>query len=164
MSSVRAIVSGMLLALVLGILVLFGIFAPILTAFVGDRIAEVSVFTGVVLIFSVAFAFYFGGMAASYLAPARRVLHGIMVSVLSFAISLLVNFGALVLLETDRDPIANLRGPGEILLTTTLVFVSVVASYVGARRGIVFYTHNQKRLRQREIRRERARKQSSEQT
>ncbi len=154
----------MFIALVLGILVLFGIFAPILTAFVGGRIAEVSVFTGVVLTFSVAFAFYFGGMAASYLAPARRVLHGVMVSVLSFAISLVVNFGALILFDTTRDPIANLRSPTEILLTAVLVVVSVLASYIGARRGIGFYFHNQKRLRQREIRQERARKQSSGQT
>ena len=151
----------MFIALVLGILVLFGIFAPILTAFMGERVAEVSVFTGVVLLFSVAFAFYFGGMAASYLAPGRRILHGVMVSVLSFAISLAVNFGALVLVETERDPIANLRSPAEILLTTLLVVVSVAASYVGARRGIGFYAHNQRRLRQREQRRERTRKRSS---
>lgn len=164
MKSIRAIASGMLLALILGILVLFGIFAPILTAFVGNRIADVSFFTGAVLVASVAFAFYFGGMAGSYLAPGRRILHGVMVSVLSFAISLAVNFGALVLVETERDPIANLRGPAELLLTAVLVVVSVTASYVGARRGIGFYTHNQKRLRQRELHQKRVRNRDSEQT
>ena len=84
-------------------------------------------------------AFYFGGMLASYRAPARHTLCGVLVAILSFAVSLAVNFGTAVFFETHKDPLANLRTEGQILLTAVLFLVSVVAAYLGARRGKSVY-------------------------
>ena len=151
--SVGAVLFGILLALGIGVLVMLGIVAPFFTRFFGQALASTALPT-VVLIFVAAFAFYFGGMFASYRAPSRRRLHGTLVGLVSFAVSPVVNvltsvFGA------GNDPFANLRTPTGILLTVVLFAAVLAASYVGGRRGEVVYAHNAKVLRQREIRRQR---------
>ena len=91
--SIRAVLFGILLALGVGALVIFGIAAPFFTRFFGPELASTTL-PAVILVFAAAFAFYFGGMLASYKAPSRRRLHGVTVGVLSFAISPLVKLAA----------------------------------------------------------------------
>ncbi len=141
MKSVGAVLLGILLALGIGALLIFGIVAPILTRFFGPELT-LTAFPAVVLVFAAAFAFYFGGMIASYKAPSRRRLHGVMVGVTSFAISPLFNLGASVVAAGGSDPFANLRTPGALLLTGVLFVAVLAASYVGARRGEAIYAHN----------------------
>src|ERR687885_855013 len=119
MKSVRAVLFGILLALGIGALVIFGIAAPVFTRFFGPELASTSLPT-VIMVFAAAFAFYFGGMVASYKAPSRRRLHGVMVGVASFAISPLVNLGASAIAGGGNDPFANLRTPGALLFTAIL--------------------------------------------
>lgn len=121
---------------------LLGIVAPVFTVLMGMEGARMTPLVGLVVAVAVGMAFYFGGMIASYRAPSRRRLHGVLVAVLSFAVSLAVNFATLALFETDKDPLANLRTGGEVLLTLALFAVSVVAAYVGAWRGEGVYLHN----------------------
>jgi len=139
--SVGAVLLGILLALGIGALEVFGIVAPVFTSFLSPELASTAL-PAVVLVFAAAFAFYFGGMLASYRAPARRRLHGVMVGVASFAISPLVNLGASVVVD-GNDPFANLRTPGALLFTGVVFVAVLVASYVGARRGETLYAHNQ---------------------
>ena len=159
--SIGAVLVGILLALGIGVLVVLGILAPFFTRFFGQALASTAVPT-VLLIFVAAFAFYFGGMFASYMAPSRRKLHGTMVGVIAFAVSPLVNlftstFGA------NNDPFAGLRTLTGLLVSIVLLVAVIVASYVGARRGETIYAHNTKVLRQREIRRERELRRQQEQ-
>src|SRR5215213_8788818 len=72
MRSIMAVGIGLLLALVLGLLVVQGIFAPVLTRLFGLERAGPATLPLVLLLFAAAFSFYFGGMAASYKAPAGR--------------------------------------------------------------------------------------------
>lgn len=133
MKSLGAVVLGVLLALLLGLLLVFGIFAPVLTAIFGlqggvDTLGATGLPTMLVA-FAAAFGFYFGGMAAGYYAPARRRLHGVVVPAVAFVIS-----PALNLLS------GNGAFPGVVTLWSTLAVtavlaISFVASYVGARRG-----------------------------
>ncbi|HZC18101.1 MAG TPA: hypothetical protein VE225_00170, partial [Rubrobacteraceae bacterium] len=109
----------------------------------------------VIVVFAAAFAFYFGGMFASYRAPSRRRLHGVMVGVVSFAISPLVNLSASAVTTNVSDPFANLRSPVALLVTGVLFVVVLGASYVGARRGEALYAHNQAYIR-RQRRRQRS--------
>ncbi len=142
MKSVGAVLVGILLALGIGALEVFGIVAPLFTSFFSPELATTAL-PRVVVVFAAAFAFYFGGMIASYKAPSHRRLHGVMVGVTSFAISPLVNLGAAAFNAGGNDPFANLRTP-EALLFTGVLFVTVLAaSYVGARRGEELYAHNQ---------------------
>lgn len=159
--SVGAVLFGILLALGIGVLVMLGIVAPVFTRFFDQGLASTAVPT-ILLVFVAAFAFYFGGMFASYRAPSRRKLHGTLVGLVSFAVTPLVNaltsaFGAV------NDPFANLRTPTGVLLSGVLFVAVVTSSYVGGRRGETIYAHNAKVLRQREIRRrrEQARQQAS---
>ncbi len=148
MKSVGAVLIGILLALGLGVLVVFGIVAPIFTYFFGSELISTAL-PAVVVLCAAAFAFYFGGMLASYKAPSRRRLHGVMVGVTSFAISPLVNLGASTLSANASDPFANLRTPGALLFTGVLFVVVLLASYVGARRGEALYAYNQAFIRRR---------------
>jgi hypothetical protein len=152
MKSVGAVLLGILLALGLGMLEVFGIVAPIFTRFFGLGLASTAV-PAVIVVFAAAFAFYFGGMFASYRAPSRRRLHGVMVGVVSFAISPLVNLGAFAVTANVSDPFANLRTPGALLFTGVLFVVVVAASYVGGRRGEALYAHNQTYIRRQKRRR-----------
>ena len=91
MRSIMAVGIGLLLALVLGLLVVQGIFAPVLTRFFGLERAGPASLPLVLLVFAAAFSFYFGGMAASYKAPSRHRLHGVLVVPLAFVLSLVLN-------------------------------------------------------------------------
>jgi hypothetical protein len=148
MKSVGIVLVGILLALGIGALEVFGIIAPIFEAFLGPELGSTALPAGV-MVFAAAFAFYFGGMFASYKAPSHRRIHGVRVGVASFAISPLVNLGASAVTANISDPFANLRTPGTLLFTGVIFVAVVVASYVGARRGEALYAHNQAFIRRR---------------
>src|SRR3954451_2882673 len=151
MKSVGAVLLGILLALGIGVLVIFGIAAPFFTRFFGPELASTAL-PAVIVLFAAAFAFYFGGMLASYKAPSRRRLHGVMVGVASFAISPVVNLASFAASANTTDPFANLRSSGALLLTAVLLVVVLAASYVGARRGEALHAHNQAVIRRQRIR------------
>ena len=148
MKSIGAVLIGILLALGIGALVIFGIAAPFFTRFFGPELASTAL-PAAIVIFGAAFAFYFGGMVASYKAPSRRRLHGVLVGVVSFVVSPVVNVAASVVGAGGADPLANLRTPGTLLLTGVLFAVVLTASYVGARRGEALFVHNQRYVRTR---------------
>ena len=126
---------GVLIALAIGLLVVFGIFAPIFTAFFGMEIATSTAVPTAMLVFAAAFSFYFGGMAASYRAPARRRLHGVLVAPVAFVISPLIN------LATGHGLFPGVEDAVMVLLIAVFLAVSVAAAYVGARRGEALYTY-----------------------
>ncbi len=134
----------------------FGILAPVLTRFAGQGFASTPL-PAVFVVFAAAFAFYWGGMIASYKAPSRRRLHGVLVGVSSFLISPVVNLFASAVNASGNDPVANLRTSGTVLVTGAVFVAVLVASYVGSRRGEALHAHNQAHLRARE-RREREKK------
>lgn len=154
MKSVSAVLSGILLALGLGVLSVFGIAAPVLTRFFGSELASTAI-PAAIVVFAAAFAFYWGGMLASYKAASRRRLHGVMVGVFSFAVSPLVNLVASAFSTAGGpDPFANLRTPGALLFTGVLFVAVLAASYVGARRGEALYAYNQRFANQQRRRRQ----------
>src|SRR5918992_3952030 len=91
MRSVTAVGLGVLIALAIGILVVFGILAPVFTGFFGLELAGSTALPITLMLFADAFSFYFGGMAASYRASARRRLHGVLVAPAAFVLSPAVN-------------------------------------------------------------------------
>jgi hypothetical protein len=141
MRSVYAVGLGVFLALLIGLLAVFGILAPILTRFLGLELVGSTALPTSLLVFAAAFSFYFGGMAASYRAPARRRLHGTLVAVVAFAISPTIN------LVTGEGLFPGLDTGRAVLLAAVFLAVSVAASYVGARRGEALYAHNQRLIR-----------------
>jgi len=143
---------GMIVALVIGAIVLVGIVAPVFSVFMGLEGARMTPLVALVVAVAVGMAFYFGGMLASYRAPSRRRLHGVLVAVVSFAVSLAVNLSTFAFFETEDDPLSNLRTGGEVLLTAVLFTISVIAAYLGARRGEGVYAHNLEVARKREAR------------
>lgn len=98
--------------------------------------------TALTITVAVGMAFYFGGMMASYRAPRLRKLHGVLVAVVSFGVSVLVNLMSSAFLQTEQDPLANIKPGSGLLLTAALFAVSVAAAYVGARRGEGLYAYN----------------------
>ena len=128
----------MLIALAIGVLVVFGILAPVFTRFFGLELAGSTALPITLMVFADAFAFYFGGMAASYRAPARRRLHGTLVAPAAFAISPAIN------VASGESMFPNLDTGGAVLLATVFLAVALGAAYVGARRGEAFYAYNQK--------------------
>ncbi len=139
MRSVVAIFLGVLLALGLGLLVALGILAPVLSWVYGlepSRSAAVPVILPL-LVFVAIFAFYFGGMAASYRAPGRRRLHGTLVAPAAFLISPAVN------LASGKVPFPSVDTVGAVVFLLVLLGASLVASYVGSRRGESLYAYNQ---------------------
>jgi len=156
MKSVRAVLIGILLALGVGALVIFGIAAPVFTRFFGPELASTAL-PAVFVLFAAAFAFYFGGMVASYKAPSRRRLHGVLVGVAAFAISPLVNLVAPDPTVRGGDPFANLRTLETFLFTTVLLVIVLAASYVGALRGETLFAHNQAVIRRQRTRKARER-------
>lgn len=152
MKSLVAILLGLLVALVIGAIVLVGIVAPVFSVFMGMENAQMTPFTGAVVAVAVGMAFYFGGMLASYRAPGQRRLHGVLVAVISFGVSLMVNLSASAFFQTEQDPLANVRPDSGLGLTLALFAVSVAAAYFGARRGEKVYTHNLEVVRKREAR------------
>ena len=141
MRSVNAVGLGVFLALLIGLLAVFGILAPVLTRFLGLELVGSTALPTSLLVFTAAFSFYFGGMAASYRAPARRRLHGTLVAVVAFAISPTIN------LVTGKALFPGLDTSRAVLLAAVFLAVSVAASYVGARRGEALYAHNQRLIR-----------------
>ena len=129
---------GVLLALVLGLLVVQGIFAPVFTRFMGLERSGPAALPVVLLVFAAAFSFYFGGMAASYKAPSRRRLHGILVVPAAFVLSSGLN------LITGKGFLPGVDGAGAVVLAAVFLAVSAAASYVGGHRGEALYAHNQK--------------------
>ena len=138
MRSLVAVGIGMLLALALGLLVVQGIIAPVFTRFFGLERTGPAALPLVLLVFAAAFSFYFGGMAASYKAPSRHLLHGILVVPAAFVLSLGIN------LALGRGFLPDAVDAGTILLVLVFLGVSAAASYIGARRGVTLYAHNQK--------------------
>lgn len=132
----------MLLAFVVVLLIVFGVFAPVLSEIfqVQPSRASLGVFAPLLLLVC-GLAFYFGGMAAAYKAPDRRVLHGVLVAPTAFAISTVIN----VLM--GRGPFPGYDSVGIFLLAALFFAVSMVASYVGARRGETLYLHNERVMR-----------------
>lgn len=136
MKSVSAVSLGVLLALVVGILVVFGILAPLFTRFFGLEMVGSTAVPTALLAFAAAFSFYFGGMAASYRAPMRRRLHGTLVAFAAFALSPAIN------LLTGEGLFPGFETVGSGLLVGGFLAVSVAASYVGARRGEALFAYN----------------------
>ncbi len=143
MRSITAVALGVLIALAIGLLVVFGILAPVFTRFFGLELAGSTALPITLMVFADAFSFYFGGMAASYRAPARRRLHGTLVAPAAFVLSPAIN------LATGKGIFPGLETAGAILLAAVFLAVSFVASYVGARRGEALYAYNQKLARRR---------------
>jgi hypothetical protein len=132
MRSIMAVGIGLLLALVLGLLVVQGIFAPVLTRLFGLERAGPATLPLVLLVFAAAFSFYFGGMAASYKAPSRLVVP------VAFVLSLVLN------LVLGKGFLPGVNGAWAVGLVAIFLVVSFAASYVGALRGEALYAHNQK--------------------
>lgn len=128
----------MLIALAIGLLVVFGILAPVFTRFFGLEIVGSTALPTALMVFAAAFSFYFGGMAASYRAPARRRLHGTLVAPAAFVISPAIN------LATGEGMFPGLATVGAVLLAAAFLVVSLAAAYVGARRGEALYAYNRR--------------------
>ena len=137
-------------------MLIFGIAAPFFTYFFGPEHASTAL-PSVFVLFAAAFAFYFGGMVASYKAPSRRRLHGVMVGVSALAISPLVNLVAPDPTVRGGDPFANLRTPEDFLFTAVLLVVVLAVSYIGALRGEMLFAHNQAVIRRQRTRKARKR-------
>ena len=138
MKSVMAVGIGVLLALAIGLLVVQGILAPVFTRFFGLERSGPAVLPLLLLVFASAFSFYFGGMAASYKARSRHVLHGIMVVPAAFVLASALN------LALGRGFLPGIEGASAGLLEVLFLVASVAASYVGSKRGAEIYTHNQR--------------------
>ena len=143
MRSATAVGLGVIIALAIGLLVVFGILAPVFTTFFGLELAGSTALPLTLMLFADAFSFYFGGMAASYRAPSWRRLHGVLVAPVAFVLSPAIN------LVTGNVPFPGLQGTLAYLLVGVFLAVSVVASYVGARRGESLYAYNRKLARRR---------------
>ncbi len=134
-----------MLALLLGLLLVFGIFAPILSVVFGLEPSRASAVPTILplIVFADGFGFYFGGMLAGYYAHQRRVLHGVLVAVTAFGISPAIN------LASGRSAFPAVDTTWTVVLVAALFAVSLGAAYVGARRGAALYTYNLGYLRKR---------------
>lgn len=139
MRSATTIFLGVLLAFVIALLVVFGIFAPILSLVFGlGEMSTSRILPMTLMVFAAAFSFYFGGMAAGYRARSRRALHGAMVGVAAFAISPVIN------LATGQGLFPRIDSPGAFALLALILTVSVGAGYIGGRRGAALHEYNQR--------------------
>jgi hypothetical protein len=138
MKSIVAVALGVLVALAIGLLAVFGIFAPVFTAFFGMEIGASMAVPTAMLVFATAFAFYFGGMAASYRAPSRRRLHGAAVAPAAFVVSPAIN------VITGHGMFPGVASAVTVALIALTLAVSVAAAYVGARRGEALYAYNRR--------------------
>jgi hypothetical protein len=138
MKSVMAVGIGVLLALAIGLLVVQGILAPLFTRFFGLERTGPEALPLILLLFASAFSFYFGGMAASYKAPSRHVLHGVMVVPAAFLLASTLN------LALGKGLLPGIQGTGSLLLATAFLLVSTAASYIGSKRGAEIFAHNQR--------------------
>jgi len=138
MKSVMAVGIGMLLALAIGLLVVQGIIAPLFTRFFGLERTGPEALPLVLLLFASAFSFYFGGMAASYKAPSRHILHGVMVVPTAFALASTLN------LALGKGLLPGIQGTSTLLLAIAFLLISTAAAYIGGKRGAQIYAHNQR--------------------
>ena len=138
MKSAMAVGIGVLLALAVGLLVVQGILAPVFTRFFGLERSGPAALPLILLLFASAFSFYFGGMAASYKAPSRHILHGILVVPVAFVLASLLN------LALGRGLLPGVEGATSFLLVVAFLLASAAASYVGSKRGAGIYAHNQR--------------------
>jgi len=143
MKSIMAVGIGLLLALALGLLVVQGILAPVFTRIYGLERQGPAALPLVLLVFAAAFSFYFGGMAASYKAPFRHRLHGVLVVPAAFVLSSSLN------LVLGKGVLPGVDEGWAMGLVVVFLAVSVAASYVGAQRGEAIFAHNQKISRRR---------------
>jgi hypothetical protein len=141
--SITAVALGVLIALAIGILIAGGILAPVFTRFFGMEIATSTALPTALLVFVAAFSFYFGGMAASYRAPSRRRLHGVLVAPAAFVISPVIN------VLTGQGMFPGASNAVNVALICAFLAVSVAAAYVGSRRGESLYAYNQRMTRRR---------------
>lgn len=139
--------------MLLGLLLVFGIFAPVLSAVFGLEPSRASAVPTILplIVFADGFGFYFGGMLAAYYSRQRRVLHGVLVAVTAFGISPAIN------LASGRNAFPAVETTWTVALAAALFAVSVGAAYVGARRGAALYTYNLDYLRKRKASERRAR-------
>lgn len=144
--SVAAVSLGALISLAIGLLVVFGIVAPLFTSFVSPDLARTSALPTGILIGAVAFSLYFGGMAAGYRASHHRRLHGVIVAPALFLLSPALNLAA------RQDPFPQLHTSGGVLLTAVLFVVAVASAYVGARRGEALHAYNLGHIRRQRTR------------
>lgn len=143
MKSIVAVGIGVLLSLAVGLLVVEGILAPVFTRFFGLERSGPAALPLILLVFAAAFSFYFGGMAASYKAPFRHRLHGVLVVPAAFVLSSALN------LALGKGFLPGVDEAGTLGLVFVFLLISVAASYVGAKRGAQLYTHNQQVERRR---------------
>jgi ABC-type transport system involved in cytochrome c biogenesis permease component len=129
---------GVLLALAIGLLVVQGILAPLFTRFFGLERTGPDALPLILLLFASAFSFYFGGMASSYKAPSRHVLHGVLVVPVAFLLASTLN------LVLGKGLLPGIQGTGALLLAIAFLLVSSAASYVGSKRGAEIYAHNKR--------------------
>ena len=144
-------VMGVFLALGVGLLVVFGIGWPLFMTFFDAEVARNTVLAGIFLVFAVAFSFYWGGMFASYKAPSKRRIHGTLVPPVAFVVSPILNFA------TGKGLFPGLNSSGAVGILLGVLAISMVAAYVGARRGESVYAHNRGHADRRRPRRERSR-------
>jgi hypothetical protein len=138
MKSVTAVGIGVLLALAIGLLVVQGILAPVFTRFFGLERSGPATLPLILLVFASAFSFYFGGMAASYKAPSKHLLHGILVVPTAFVLASALN------LALGKGFLPGIENAGADLLEVLFIVASIAASYVGSKRGAEIYAHNQR--------------------
>jgi hypothetical protein len=138
MKSVMAVGIGVLLALAIGLLVVQGILAPVFTRFFGLERSGPAALPLILLLFASAFSFYFGGMAASYKAPSRHLLHGILVVPVAFTLASALN------LALGKGLLPGVEASSTLLLVIAFLLASTAASYVGSKRGADIYAHNQR--------------------
>ena len=140
--SIGALALGVLLALGIALLVVFGIFWPIAMRFLDPSLTSSSFFS-LFLLLAAAFAFYWGGMISSYRAPARRRLHGTLVAPVTFAISPILN------LLSGEGLFPGLGSASAVLFMLVVLLVAIAGAYVGARRGEALYAHNRQYIERR---------------
>lgn len=142
LKSATSVFLGVLLAFLIALLVVFGIFAPVLSVVFGlGELTASNALPLTLMVFAAAVSFYFGGMAAGYRAPNRRSLHGALVGVAAFAVSPAVNLAA------GEGPFPRIDTFGAVLLLCLVFVVSVGAGYVGGRRGAALYDYNRRYAR-----------------
>lgn len=142
MRSTLSIVVGMLVAFVFILLIVFGILAPVLSWLfqIQPSASAVTTFAPILLVIC-GIGFYFGGMAASYKAPGRRLLHGTLVAPAAFLLSPTIN------LILGKTLFPGLDSLGKILLAAAFLAASILAANIGARRGQTLYNHNERVMR-----------------
>jgi hypothetical protein len=136
MKSIVAVGLGVLLALAIGLLVVQGILAPVFTRLFGLERSGPAALPLILLVFASAFSFYFGGMAASYKAPSRHVLHGVLVVPAAFILASALN------LALGKGFLPGIEDTAAGLLEVVFLLVSLAASYIGSKRGAEIYAHN----------------------